>query len=335
MRSMVGLLAAVAILVAMPFTASAQGLPFTQGAGSIVSALPGLPSFFPSKSGCGAPKSPIGPPVVYFGYVGDFGKTSFSATAQNGPTLGLLQSAKQSYDISTGWLAASLPITLGDFGLAQVSASWALPTSARSEEEYDFGGTPTQREWSAKIQWYTFEGLGAIPVYGSTFFVGGYRYDSFATTFTDPGDVLGGIPSVASDEADVNSSLHIPFVGLLFTKSVSNVTWAFGAVGFPTLFGNVKYKEAINQTTQRFLDVSGDVNGGYFLELFCEYALKAFGGTFGGYAKFSTVQATSTVTNWNLDVPALASESAEVNLGLHRNVFNIGGRASIDFDLPF
>jgi hypothetical protein len=226
---------------------------------------------------------------------------------------------------------------MGDYGAVLLSGSLALPSSSPARESaYDDAGTLiATRRWSADTYWATLEGIWAYPLSGTFSTLGGFRWVCWQTSYKAPVNELGFPTGPVADSGDLTINGYIPLIGLLATYRGLNV----GAVGFPTTIGDVEAKEVVLAAGSQFAEVKGTFSGGYFLEVFADYALPFPGGLGPGvdadlslFGKCSFLEAKATpALRWWFGGAFVAEE--DYDFSLHRNLFVVGAKATLNFNL--
>jgi len=247
-----------------------------------------------------------------------------------------VRTGKWAYDYDTFQVGFGLPITLGDegqFGQFIISGTYALPVSSDGEELLtDAAAPPTSllsRKWSADTTYGTLEGVLAYPVYDTWYALAGFRWVSWQTTYKNPKDSNGGLGATVLDEADVSVNGYVPFIGVM--TSMRGLT--VGAVGIPTTLGTVEHRETIGALR---LKGKGDLDGGYFAEVFLDYSTPTFEmpGLSAGISVFCKASWLRTTTDLKLEELSTPIAPQEYDFALQRNLFFVGGKATFDFTLP-
>jgi hypothetical protein len=315
----------VSILVALfvvPFEVSAQGLRY----------MPSLPSF-------GLPANvSLGNLSLYGGWTTNAGMTKYVAYKGN-PTASLTSKAEWDYEYSSFYTAATLPVSVGDYGAAIISGSLALPSASPGRESfYDPTGVlSATRRWSADTYWATLEAIWAYPLSGTFTALTGFRWVNWQTSYKSPINELG--PYAPTDTADVTVNGYVPFVGLLVTYGDLNV----GAIGLPTTVGELEHNESFGLLGLS-LKAKGTFTGGYFFEMFADYKLPLPGGLGPGvdadlslFSKCSFLEVIAQPTlRWGLGG---GFTEEDYDFRLQRNLFVVGAKATLNFNiaglLPF
>ena len=111
-----------------------------------------------------------------------------------------------------------------------------------------------------------------------------------------------------------------------------------GAVGFPRAVGNIDVRESRNGGgSQSFDRFYGDLDGGYFIELFTGYDLyyssstNSFDGSFSIFFKYSHLRCESTLAGERTGtVPAQDT----FDFLMHRSLYIVGAGVSLSFRSP-
>jgi len=159
--------------------------------------------------------------------------------------------------------------------------------------------------------------------------IGGFRFDSFSTNFTDPTPTASFGTSTPGDEADVTITAYIPYVGLVVNL---DSTVKFGLIGFPYVFGTVKYNETIGGVPVRY-EFSGNLQDSYFLETFAEFGTQVMGG-YAGIFGILTYLHTSSDVDFNR-LTAATSTSVPYRITHDRQNWILGGKFALSFNLPY
>lgn len=310
----------------------APGFVFAQGLLPDMSFLPGVGGLFKASqnTGCYESKAPslVGPPIVWVGYGRHRKGVSLSAETDTPITTGVL-GASQKYPIDGVHLEGAVPVTLPGAPLFFVGGSWFFPSNGTSRADYPIAGpfADSARTWDTDTQWWTAQALFAQPIYGGVMGVGGYRFDSWMTNFSDPTDEVE-FPDVPTDEADLTLAHHIPFFGLWLSHGFGGGTLNVGAIGFPTVMGSIDYKE----TALTFrIDNHGNYHSGYFLEFFGDYTLNVFGADVGIFGRHSHLHGRGSLDTEVL--PTGIAPDNNLDYSMDRKVWMVGGKLSVNFNV--
>jgi hypothetical protein len=318
----------VAILLTVSATSvNAQGL---------FGGLPGLPSFGglfggSGSSACGMNLCPKANLEFYVGWLDGRDGTTINVDTSG---LGIAGITSVQHKFANRGLSLGLSTTacLSD-RVSFIASGWYLVQSkSDSREQYQFGAVLQERTWDVTPQWWYVEGLFALgqPCGGITL-LAGLRYDSYQSKFKNPADV--NVLSLPSDQSDVTSEGWIPLIGTQYAVQGEAQSLVVRAVGIPTLVGTVKYKETIAGFERA--NLSGNYNGGGFLEFFAEYTRNFCGGSLGLFGRWNTTEGKA---NPNVDAGVVGTAapiaSDKFKLSLHRNTWTVGGVATLNFDMP-
>jgi hypothetical protein len=233
------------------------------------------------------------------------------------------------------WLGLSKTVAVSD-RTALIGSGWYLFGSNSETNWNGFDG------WSAKMQWWFVDILGAYGSLNGFSLLAGFRYDYVTIRVQNPSD-SGFFFSNIHGIADLQSKAYIPLIGMQLGCSGGSSSLSFRVVGFPYLFGNFS---AV--TSDNFLfgaaapipgvdnfRINGTLQGRYFIEFFTEYACRlanyadigVFGrySSTGGYARGSLDSAFGFVNN-----PTIVSRSGFPQ-SFQRNNWTLGGRISLSF----
>lgn len=214
-----------------------------------------------------------------------------------------------------------------------LTGSWLFPNNKEGSET-SFSALPLTAEfrtWKPNTQWYTID-VAASRCGWSTFsLIGGFRYDSFSTSFSNPMALsVLGVNTSAAEEAELVLTSYIPYLGGVATWGPVTAR----LIGFPWVQGNVAY----NETVASFRGQStGNYRNSYFFEASAEV-----GGQMGvvhlsGFATYTVLHAVG-----DLDVSFGGSPSiflpvfqpSTFGFGLDRQNWIAGGKAVVGFNSP-
>ena len=206
-----------------------------------------------------------------------------TSEAQALPILPGVRRIQLRYNLDGMWLALSANSRLGDCLGLYARGSWLAPFNHRAEEVYSGGVVvfSTRRTWATNTQWYTLDVGGTFSCHGGMDVIGGFRFDSFSTNFSDAADAVGFV-SLNTDTADSTLKSYIPYVGLMVNQCPR---LRVGLIGFPYVPGNLTYHETTAGTIRT--ETNGNLRNSYFLEAFAEYARDLMGGSIGVFGTWS------------------------------------------------
>ncbi len=274
----------------------------------------------------------LGPISLYAGYT--TGNMNFGVgmdTALNGAVDGL----DHAYQLDQIAVGASTSFAL-DPVLVIVSGWWMMPGSSPESEEYFAlpGGTFGPVEWSADTTWWWADALAAYPVGGGFSGIVGFRYENFATSFTSP--AFGGLPLFGGfAEAQVESNGYVPLLGVHYGYGTTGTRMSAYVVGFPYLLGDVRYRENLVIAPGPLVELTGNYDGGHFVEAYLDYKTALPGGfDLGVFGRFNTTGGRIT---GDVDLVAAGGVLVDTQVGdggLTRNTFTVGAVVDVDFALP-
>jgi hypothetical protein len=249
------------------------------------------------------------------------------------------------------WLGLTGDYRVNDRVSGYLKGTWLIPSTKKTsdfwaEQSLIFGPASAGRDYSTSLQWYTLEAGGNLRLFGgSTVLLGGFRYDSFDLTLKSPSDFpsapgFGG----PTDESSFTMDLYIPFVGLMVDQGSVQI----GFVGFPTMFGEMKF----NNTYARLFagpnawaapEIGAGINKGYFFEAFAQLGTSADFVPYGSstnisvFAKYTVVHAYGTPDldfgfGQNAFIPGNAS--SEVGVTVNRENYILGAKLDMRFSSP-
>jgi hypothetical protein len=326
MKRVAVLCVGILVLAFVPAVVSAQGL------------LPGLPAFGVFLGGpytCVEKPFPrVAAPVLYVGWMEGPKGTSFGVDT-DGVGLGGITKIFQRYPNRGVWFGLADTVALTDSMGFMASAWYLVPSNAVSQQTFNDGGTGFDlfgRSWNTENQWWWVDGLFAFgPCCGPASLLVGLRYDFFTVRFKDPPfDPVAPPPVIdrADDEADLISYNVIPLIGVQASYGGSCSKLTMRAVGFPAVFGSVKYNETVLIVNRA--QATGNYTGGGFLEVFAEYSRKFSGADVGVFGRWNYLHGNS---NLNFDLlPTGGSQTFK--LGLTRTSWTLGGSFSLNFNTP-
>ncbi len=283
---------------------------------------------------------------LFAAWVTNFGMTEYALDAVESPTGHPLGSALGiitfDYDYDAIQLGASAPVTMGDMGLLTLSGALALPSTGTGREQFTrhSPGTRPQagRDWDADTFFAYLEGLCSYPVYGGFTALGGFRWCNWQTSYKNSRNFVQPTRYDDRDTGDVTVNTYVPFVGVMIDMGGLST----GAIGFPAVFGAIE-STWVDEPGDLFR-FSGEFGGGYFLEAFIGYDVSmtnAVGDSelsIGLLVKYSTLRAETTL-NLERIVGSFPRTPAPYDLAFKRNLFTLGAKATLDFNiaglLPF
>jgi hypothetical protein len=238
------------------------------------------------------------------------------------------------YPLRGLWLSleAELPLIAG-FGV-YASGAYLFPSAVSSEEFVYLAGDQGSRTWSTATQWYSLDLAGTYCAAGATQFIGGVRYDAFATKFSKPTNIVN-LAALNTDEAEMRVGLVLPYVGVAVTQGSQEALVKVKLVGFPLVPGEAWYGEtyglgAVGQGSRN--QVSGTLGRGYFAELSAE-AARGFGGDrmmFGVFGKYHHLQARADLRG-NYYSVGFPTQSDTFQFNIQRQAWIVGVSVGFGF----
>lgn len=323
MRSVVGALCAVMIIVSVPHSTFGQ---------APLRGFPGSEVLFPG--GCHDMPAPASfTPSIVAGYVRDKRKTDYSFTAR-GAGIGGVTRRRYEYELSALYLAGVLPVTMRDLGAIVLSGSWAAPSRSgtRADDFNPPGVRVGGRTWTGDTSWATGEVLAAYGLCPGVSGLAGCRWDYWQTSYDDPTKVSAGFAAAASsDTAFFHLESWSPFLGLacgLYGVRLAGL--AGTAAG-----GFVEHKEARNGGgSQRFDVFSGALDKTYFFELTGEITVASGsiqGGTNGRLSLFVKYNTLSTQADVRGRRTGTATAEDTFDFEVRRDLVVVGAEATVTF----
>jgi hypothetical protein len=333
-------LASILLIVLVPVLGGAQNSLIGMGLPSL--GLPSLGGFFGRSSctpGCAVP----GGLKVFGGYVDDPRAVSLTFDPLNDGYLPaiLLVNWKQQYPLR-GWLVGlNLDIPLGESLYASLDGAYMFrggPLS-HSEEIVFFALGTGSRTWDALNQWYMFDVAGHYSPLGMAWAVAGVRFDSFATNFKNPTNQVA-LAALPTDEADVNLALWLPYLGLETVLRQTNGSLKVGFIGFPAVFGNVKYGQTYGAGGGLGLgarnEISNHFSRGYFLETYVEATLiPGANSALGLFVKYNYLDARGNMPGFFHSVGVFPTQTDVFQFNFHRTAWIFGANLNLNFDMPY
>ncbi len=331
-------LVSIFVLALSPAAAPAQGL-----FGGGLPALPGLPSFgnmFGGGGSCDTCEDPS--PFGLFGTVGwnyqtidlDFGMLTDPVV-----DIGEWKHTYRFGGVELG-LGARVVSRTG-FG-AMAKFSILATSNTKDTEQYNeanAGLFQGSRHWTAKNDTYCFDGMGFYNVYSSAALVGGFRWNHLDTSFDNPTGAIT-IASLPGDEAVLTTNVFQPYVGAMIDQGGASYVLRLGAIGWPQLYGSVKYGQTIGgaiPAAARLDGMTAKVNEGYFWEIFGEYGLRnqmLMGAAVSVFGKWTQYHLKGTFdADWTA-IGFPTADSERFNISMHRNSWTAGAKLAVPFDVP-
>ena len=342
MKYRVVFLASIILVALIPALSAGQASPIGMGLPSL-----GLSSVggFLGRGSCAPGCALAGGLNIAAGYVDDpRGVTlTFDPNGEGYQPAIVLDKWTQSYPLR-GWLVgarADIPLSgalMASLGGAYMFQGGPLSHSEEIVQSTLFAGQGS-RTWDALNQWYMFDVAGHYSPLGIGWAVVGVRFDSFATNFKNPANLVA-LAALPTDEADVQFSSWIPYLGLETVLGQTNGSLKVGVIGFPAVFGTMKYGQTYGIGGGLGLgvrnDVSGNFNRGSFVEAYGEATLRfASDSTLGFFVRYNYLYARGDIIGLFNSVGAFPTQNDVFQVNIHRTAWIFGANATLAFASPF
>lgn len=174
-------------------------------------------------------------------------------------------------------------------------------------------------------QWSIVEAIASYEPYSGVQFLGGFRWDHFATKLTNDNTWSPG-------ESHYKVNAYLPVVGVQTVQGNAATRASAGVLGFPVVPGNFRFEWNGPTVGIPYHEQSSQFwNKGYFFECFFRFNQRLYGTTtLGAFATFSVLHAATGHGSYDWTEPMDAG-----TLGLeyvfHRQSWTFGGSLSVDF----
>jgi hypothetical protein len=333
------------LFVAVAFTllVSAPVVSFSQG----FSLLPG--NFFGSP---GAYRGDYGSPWLdplsfYVGWGTDVVNPRFTFDSGGGG----VSSLSHRWPLRGLWLGVGEKLNVSERCGINVEAWWLIPSTAVGTEESVVGITQfivtdfpagffittpaaVAVNWNTRPDWWYIDGRLACSCAGRNFNVlAGFRYDHFSTRFEFPFSPTTGFAFDPNNQADITVNSYIPYVGFEYSCMGAGSGLCMRLIGFPWVPADVVHSETGEAGAGLRATSTGNFNSGrYFIEFFGEYSRTVFGGAgIGAWFRWQDLSGRGPITT-TINPGGLAISDAFV---FDRNTVAFGGKATLNFNLPF
>jgi hypothetical protein len=326
----------ILVLALSPAVAPAQGF-----LGGALPTLPGLPSFGGMFGGDGACGSCGPKPFSLAGTVGWTYQAIDLDLDAEGPGIGGIQNLIHGYrfnGLMLGLTASAVSRT--GFGGALNFSIYALGNSKDTENyNHNLALIQGSRHWHTKNDTYSFEGMGFYNFFSTAALVGGFRWDHLETSFERPSGQIA-ILGLAGDETVLVVNVYQPYVGVMVDQGGASRVMRIGLVGWPQLYGSVKYEQTVGAAAGvggRFGGLSAGVTDGYFWEMFGEYGMREqayMGAAVSVFGKWTQYHVKGDLS---ADEPLIGGGnlgSDRFKISMHRNAWTAGVKLDIPLALP-
>ncbi len=332
------------LFVAVAFTllVSAPAVSFSQG----FSLLPG--NFFGGQRTCGDGATPwLDPLSFYVGWGTDVANPKFAFDSGGAG----VDSLSHRWPLRGLWLGVAEKLNVGERCGINVEAWWLIPSTATGTEESVVGITTfiagagsspgvfftvpaaISINWNTRPDWWYIDGRTVFKPSGGSFGVlAGFRYDHFSTRLEFPSSPTGFVFD-PSNQADITVNSYIPYVGFEYSCMGAGSGLCMRFIGFPWVPADVLHSETGEAGPGLRGTSTGSFNSGrYFLEFFGEYSRTVFGGAgIGAWFRWQDLSGRGPITT-TINPGGFAISDA---FTFDRNTVAFGGKATLNFDLPF
>ncbi|MBI5248703.1 MAG: hypothetical protein HY912_04345 [Desulfomonile tiedjei] len=274
--------------------------------------------------------------ALYAGYFTHSKGADFSFSAQNQPA-GSVSGLRQQFGLQGIELEMILSFKLAPpLGLA-LGCGYDFPFTVSSEEVVPIAGAASlSRGWRAEPRSGNVHAAVTMDLYPSLVGLLGIKYEAFQTNFRSANNGLT-VPGGGLDTADLSFNMYNPYIGVVYsTASRGNgPNIQLGLIGFPTLLGNVDYRETVfggitvGGIAAEGFQGSNSIGEGYYLNAFGDVSLSALNLVqLGAYAKYEVTNAACSINvgNRNSSLPDVAYK-----FDFQKRLWSFGGRLSIPF----
>jgi len=332
------------VAVAFALLVSAPAVSFSQG----FSLLPG--GLFGGTRTCGDDYGVRGldPLSFYVGWGTDVGNPRFTFDSGGGG----VSSLSHRWPLRGLWLGVAEKLNASErFGI-NVEAWWLIPSTAVGTEESVVGVTTfipgvgtapgvfftvpaaISINWNTRPDWWYLDGRAVLKPCGGNFAVlGGFRYDHFSTRFENPFNVATGFAFDPSNQADITVNSYIPYLGFEYSCMGGTNGLCLRFIGFPWVPADVLHSETGEAGAGLRATSTANFNSGrYFVEFFGEYSRSVVGGAgIGVWFRWQDLSGRGPITS-TINPGGFVISDAFV---FDRNTVAVGGKATLNFNLPF
>jgi hypothetical protein len=328
----------ILVLGIVVFALSATGAPAQGLLGGALPSLPGLPSFgslFGQAGACGS----CGPkPFSLEGTVGWTYQVIDLDLDSEGPGLGGIQNFYHGYRFNGLMLGlTATAVSRTGFGGALTFSIYALGNSKDTENyNHNLALVQGSRHWHTKNDTYSFDGVGFYNLFSTAALVGGFRWDHLETSFERPSGQIA-ILGLAGDETVLVVNVYQPYVGVMVDQGGASRVMRIGMVGWPQLYGSVKYEETVGAPGSRVGGLSASVTDGYFWEMFGEYGMREqayMGAAVSVFGKWTQYHVKGDLSG-DQDVIGVGTVASDrFKISMHRNAWTAGVKLAIPLAVP-
>ncbi len=242
------------------------------------------------------------------------------------------------YPLSGVQVGGSLPIRLGDQYALRVYGSYLIPHNPQAGQELTWTTNPPgTREWRrSNSEWYKIGGEILYRMSGDMALVGGFRFESLLTNFSDPNpDYVDTIPWM---QAQTTLTVCEPYAGIRLQQSRSPGGLSLQVVAFPFLFATIQHLNVCNNHGVPYAHTGRqNAHKGFFVEASAEYRFGLFQGVeAAGFVDWNIYQGHCPMTIERHEGGVNpAATTGPVAWSHHIGSLVVGGKVEIAWSLPF
>jgi hypothetical protein len=241
------------------------------------------------------------------------------------------------YPLNGVQVGASLPIRLGTKDGLNVYGSYFIADSPRVNQEITWTNNPPGiRVWrDSDTEWHKVGGEALYWMSGQTALVGGFRYESLLTNFSDPDPNY--IFTVSTMQAQTTITAYEPYVGIRLRQGVGPGGLSVQVVGFPYLFATIEHLNTCNNRGVPFAHTGRQTSSkGFFLEVSAECRFRLLQSMeVAGFVDWNVYQGHTPMTiERHEGGPIPAVTEATVSWSHRISSFTVGGKVEMSWNLP-
>jgi hypothetical protein len=234
-------------------------------------------------------------------------------------------------------VGASIPLRLDPFPI-RLYGSYLFPNNPQASQELTWTTNPPGiREWRhSSSQWFKLGGEMLYPLSGQVAMVGGFRWESLLTDFSDPNpDYIFTIPWM---NAQTTVTVYEPYLGVRLQWNPSPGGLVVQCVGFPLLFATIEHFNVCNNSGIPFAHTGNQTaTTGFFLEASAEYRFGLMQGVdVTGFIEWNVYQGQCSMNiERHEGGPAPGVTAATVAWSHNISSLALGGKVQVSWNLPF
>jgi hypothetical protein len=235
-------------------------------------------------------------------------------------------------------VGASVPIRMAGALPLRVYGSYLIPHNPSADQELTWTHDPPGiREWRrSNSQWFKVGGEVLYPAAGQMALVGGFRWESLLSNFSDPNPDY--IFTISSLQAQTTLQVYTPYVGVLLRTSSSPEGLTAKLVGFPYLFASIEHLNVCNNAGVPFAHTGNQsTNTGFFIEASAEYRTRLSSGVEAvGFIDWNVYHGHCDMTIERHEGGATPITTAGTVAWSHDiSYLVLGGKIQMSWNLPF